>query len=416
MKALFLSQVFYPDVEAVAQYTCDLARDLAAAGHEVTVLASRRAYHNPSRLYSGRERWNGVDIVRVLGTGLGKKALWRRAVDFGSVTLRYLLRLLFMPRQDVVIALTVPPLVSVLGALFTRLRGGRLVLWVMDLNPDQAIAAGVLRPRSIVARVLAGMLRFSLRNSAAVVVLDRFMRDRLIAKDVPASRLFVAPPWAQESNLAWDPAGREAFRRTHGIGAKFVVMYSGNHSPCHPLTTLLEGARRLSDRQDIAFLFVGGGSEHATVGSFARQHGLTNVLCLPYQPFRELSASLSAADLHVVVLGDAFVGIVHPSKIYNVLQVGVPFLYLGPSPSHVTDLIPPHAEGDWAFHAGHGDVDKLVAHITGCATRGLRRSPAEAELAAQFSESVVVSFLLRAIEAAVAPDRGTPIAALAPDA
>ncbi len=254
MKALFLSQVFYPDVEAVAQYTCDLARDLAAAGHDVTVLSSRRGYHDPSRVYSAEERWNGVNIVRVLGTGLGKKALWRRAVDFGSVTLRYLIRLLFMPRQDVVIALTAPPLVSVLGALFTRMRGGRLVLWVMDLNPDQAIAAGVLRPGSMIARVLEGALRFSLRNAAAVVVLDRFMRDRLIAKGVPAARLFIAPPWAQESSLAWDAEGREVFRRTHGVAGKFVVMYSGNHSPCHPLATLLEGARRLSDREDIVFL------------------------------------------------------------------------------------------------------------------------------------------------------------------
>jgi hypothetical protein len=247
-------------------------------------------------------------------------------------------------------------------------------------------------------------------------VLDRFMRDRLIAKGVPAARLFITPPWAQESSLAWDADGREVFRRTHGVAGKFVVMYSGNHSPCHPLTTLLEGARRLADRQDIAFLFVGGGSEHDAIASFARQHGLSNITCLPYQPFSELSASLSAADLHAVVLGDAFVGIVHPSKIYNVLQVGVPFLYIGPSPSHVTDLTPACAEGDWAFHAAHGDVDKLVAHITSCAKRGLRRSPDELDLAAQFSESVIVPSLLRTIEAAGATDRGAPVAALAPDA
>src|SRR5205085_11076792 len=127
MKVLILSQVFHPDVVSVAQHTRDLARDMAAAGHEVTVLASRRAYDNPAEIYAARECWNGVDVVRVLGTGLGKKALWRRAIDFGSISLRYLLRLMFMPRYDVVIALTVPPLVSFLGALFTRLRGGSMV-------------------------------------------------------------------------------------------------------------------------------------------------------------------------------------------------------------------------------------------------------------------------------------------------
>ena len=54
---------------------------------------------------------------------------------------------------------------------------------------------------------------------------------------------------------------------------------------------------------------------------------------------REVAGSLSAADLHVVVMGEAFVGIVHPCKIYNILAVGAPVLYLGPCPSHVTEIL-----------------------------------------------------------------------------
>ena len=59
--------------------------------------------------------------------------------------------------------------------------------------------------------------------------------------------------------------------------------------------------------------------------------GLRNVLCLPYQPIEKLSGSLSAADLHVVVMGDQYVGIVHPCKIYNVLAVGNHSYTSGPS-------------------------------------------------------------------------------------
>src|SRR4051812_1758179 len=92
-KTLILSQVFHPDVVAVAQYTTDLGRELAAAGHRVTVLSSRRRYDDPSQIFAPQENWNGIRIERVLGTGLGKKSLWRRAVDFGSVTLKYAFRL-----------------------------------------------------------------------------------------------------------------------------------------------------------------------------------------------------------------------------------------------------------------------------------------------------------------------------------
>src|SRR4029079_11338516 len=110
--------------------------------------------------------------------------------------------------------------------------------------------------------------------------------------------------------------------RAHGLAGKFVVMYAGNHSPCHPLDCLLEAAEKLSSRADIAFGFVGGGSEQRKVEEFARTRQLENILCLPYQPQEELSAVLSAADLHVVAMGEAFPGIVHPCKVYNILTIG----------------------------------------------------------------------------------------------
>ena len=52
-----------------------------------------------------------------------------------------LVRMLLLPRFDLVIALTSPPLISALGAFLVRLKGGKFLYWVMDLNPDQAIAA-----------------------------------------------------------------------------------------------------------------------------------------------------------------------------------------------------------------------------------------------------------------------------------
>jgi colanic acid biosynthesis glycosyl transferase WcaI len=143
-------------------------------------------------------------------------------------------------------------------------------------------------------------------------------------------------------------------------------MYSGNHSPCHPLTSLLDAARRLSERTDIAFCFVGGGSEFENVRRFAAEHALHNIMTLPYQPLARLSASLSSADLHVVVMGDPFVGIVHPCKVYNIRALGIPYLYIGPAESHVAEMGP-------TFAARHGDVDAITDHIVASAASGTSR-------------------------------------------
>ena len=89
----------------------------------------------------------------------------------------------------------------------------------------------------------------------------------------------------------------------------------------------------------------------------------SNITCLPYQPLDQLAGSLSAADLHVVVMGNAFVGLVHPCKIYNILSVGAPVLYIGPRPSHLSETLDViQHEHPWAS-AGHGEVDRVVEQI-----------------------------------------------------
>lgn len=364
MKVLLLNQCFYPDVAATGQYLSDLAQGLSKRGHKVTVITGDRGYDDSSRRFVRRETWHGVKIIRIRSLSLGKEARWRRALNFASFLLVCSFRLVLLPRFDVVMALTSPPLISFLGALFVQLRGGKLLFWVMDLNPDEAFVAGWLSESTIVARFLKFCLQYSLRVADRTIVLDRFMKQRIVAKDIPEDRVTVVPPWPLSTAIHYDAQGRQSFRERHDLSNKFVVMYAGNHSPCHPLDTLLEAALRLSTRADIAFCFVGGGSEQKKVRAFAVANHLKNVLCLPYQPLDELAGVLSAADLHAVVMGEEFVGIVHPCKVYNVLAVNSPFLYVGPNESHIADIARNSKIEDSIFMVGHGAVESVVQHIS----------------------------------------------------
>src|ERR1017187_1805723 len=359
MKILLLNQVFYPDVAATAQYLSELAAALAGQGHEVTVVCARRAYEHPEKIYPARETWRGVKIFRVYSTRLGKRAKWHRAVDFASFIFSSCARLLFLPRHDIVVALTTPPLISFIGAWRTKLWRAKFCYWVMDMNPDEAVAAGWLRADSFAGRMLERMSRFSFRRADKIIALDRFMRDRITAKGIAPEKIAVIPPWAQDNEVRFDAAGREQFRATHGLQDKFVVMYSGNHSPVHPLDTLMQSAEKLKAYASIAFCFVGGGSEFKRVQKWAEAGKRANVLCLPYQPLARLSASLSAADAHVVVMGNEFIGLVHPCKIYNILAVGAPVIYIGPQPSHVTEILNRLGYEHPSIRAAHGEAEAL---------------------------------------------------------
>ena len=385
MKILLLNQCFYPDVVSTAQHLTDLATALSSRGHEVAVVTSDRGYDDPRVRFKRRECWKGIEIIRIPSLSFGKQGRWRRVFNFGSFMLVCSLRLLTLRRFDLTIALTSPPLISFLAALFVKLKGGRFCFWVMDLNPDEAIAAGWLAERSFTSRLLQRLLRYSFNVATHTIVLDRFMKERVVAKGVDPERVTIVPPWSHDDTVEYSETGREAFRRRHGLSDKFVVMYSGNHSPCHPLDTLLGAARALETQSGIIFYFVGGGSEQVKV----RDAGLSNVKCLPYQPLDELSNSLSAADLHVVVMGEEFVGIVHPCKVYNILAVGAPALYLGPEPSHVTDIASQHGT---FFRARHGEVDAVVATILE-ATQVRTRKPVKS-----FSKQTLLPELIALIE------------------
>lgn len=401
MKILLLNQCFHPDHVATAQHLTDLALQLVASGHQVTVVASSRGYDNPTQHYPVREKWRGIDIRRIWTPGLGKKAKWRRFVDFGVFWLNAARILLFMRRHDVTVCLTSPPLISTLGTVAAKLKGGAVVPWVMDLNPDEAVAAGWLKAGGLVERTLTLMQNWSFRQASRIIALDRFMAGRLRAKGVRPEVIHTDAPWSHDQTVSYDVKARAAFRAEHGLTDKFVVMYSGNHSPCHPLDSVLAAANEFKTDDRVHFLFVGGGSEFKKVLAFAKDKALKNITCLPYQPMDKLSGSLSSADLHLVVMGDPFVGIVHPCKIYNILTLGIPFLFIGPGASHGSDLAQRLNDATHGRLARNGDVACIVSQIHDAMAIGPRPVNEHARaLGAEFSHSVLCPRLVRVIEQA----------------
>jgi len=295
--------------------------------------------------------------------------------------------------------LTTPPLISFIGAWSAKLWRAKFCYWVMDLNPDEAVAAGWLRADSFAGLMLERMSLFSLRRADTIVALDRFMRDCIVGKGIAAEKIAVIPPWSHDNEVHFDLAGREQFRAAHNLQDKFVVMYSGNHSPVHPLDTLMRAADQLKGDNSICFCFVGGGSEFKRVKQWAEEGNRANILCLPYQPLNKLSASLSAADVHVVVMGDAFVGLVHPCKIYNILTVGAPVLYVGPQPSHVTEVLNSIGENHSWKCVRHGEVSLLIHQIQDLQQKSIADRHQLSEMAnAPFQKDILLAKLIGTLE------------------
>ena len=374
-KVLLISQVFPPDTAAVGQYLEDAAAELGRRGWTVRVLTADRGYDDPSERFPARQVTGGVEVSRLRWSSFGKRSMAVRLLGMACFLTQALLRGILMPGVGAVLVSTSPPMAGIVGWAVARLRRVPLVYWVMDINPDQAVASGRAQAGSLRVKAFENANRRVLHGAASVVVLDRFMRQRLEGKRAGIQRLEVIAPWPLERFLAPVPREGNAFRRQHGLEGRFVVMYSGNHSLVHPLDTALEAARRLRGNPRIRFVFVGGGVGKQAIERAAREEGLENVLLLPYQRLEDIRFSLSAADVHLVSMGDAMVGLVHPSKFYGALEVRRPVILLGPEVCHVTDVF---ARFDCGWRVAHGDAEGLVALV-----RRLSESASEAVLEAK---------------------------------
>ncbi|MDA9101228.1 glycosyltransferase family 4 protein [Omnitrophica bacterium] len=353
MKILFINQTFYPDVASTAQHLWDLTLSLNEKGHRIAVLSGRRCYVSPNTVYPAKEMHQGITIYRTwppLMKRLHEKA---RVLEALLVNLAFAWKLLWIGKYDKVVAMTSPPMVPFVSCLFAKFHRSDFINWVMDVNPDEIIEAGWIKETDIRARILDSVLRYALGTSHTVVVLDRFMKQRIMDKGVSGPKIEICPPWPHDEDLEMIPHVQNPFRTNHRIQDKFVIMYSGNHSLCHPLDTLLEAARRLRDDAKFVFLFIGGGERVREVTAFKERHGLSNIIQMGYQARSAIKYSLSAADLHTVVMGDRFVGVVHPCKIYGILKIGRPFLYIGPKESHIGDLM---ARAKMGFQVDHGNA------------------------------------------------------------
>ena len=97
-------------------------------------------------------------------------------------------------------------------------------------------------------------------------------------------------------------------------------------------------------------------------------------------------------------MGDAYVGIVHPCKVYNFLAVERPFVFIGPDRCHVTDLIRDAGLGGAASSFRHGESRALAEELRRRAAAGKTPVGPPRERLARWTESAAVEKIVALVE------------------
>jgi glycosyltransferase involved in cell wall biosynthesis len=357
MAVTFFNRSYWPDTGAAGQLLTELCEDLVRQhGCDVTVVAGYPVAGHGDRLPATEVR-NGVRIVRASGTTWSTRRFVGRAMNYVTYFVSALWAAIRLPRPEVSVALTDPPIVG-LAALAARPRRG-FVFFCQDIFPE---VAGLLQDfRSpLVNAALDRVNRFLVARAARVVALGDTMASRLIdGKGAQPGQIRVIHNWADTEAIVPSDK-RNPFSTAHGLDERFVLLHAGNIGLGQNLDVVLDAAERLRHRPDILVLFIGDGNRRAALQQAVVERGLPNVRFLPFQPREQLRWTYASADACLVSLMPGLAGYIVPSKLYPILAAGRPYVAAVEGTSEVAAITSRHRCG---VLAQPGDAGALAARI-----------------------------------------------------
>lgn len=355
---LIINRVYPPVQGASGRLARDLVRHLIEQGYKATMLTTAPK--------PGTQKRGPMAIRRVKGE------VKPHAAGYFMALVRLGLAAFSLKKHDVIVTMTDPPFLTVLGHMLSRLRKARHVHWCLNIYPDLFPVVGYNFP-GFVMGMMRRISRAAMVCADTIVVPDPHMARRLEAEGVDAKNIVVIENWPDRElthagelpapSIRQLPPARAARPvRADPVAHKFRVLYAGNIGRTHPMDTVLKAAHAIATQaNDVEFAFTGKGPGYDMLAARRASAGLDNIRILPFQPRARLRYTMESGDVHLVTMDSRADGLMLPCKIYLALAVGRPVIFVGPDKNLIADIIRKYSCG---IVVPEDDVEGLVRAIT----------------------------------------------------
>jgi glycosyltransferase involved in cell wall biosynthesis len=386
-KVVVVSQHYPPDPSTTAAIMAAISERVAREA-EVVVLSGTAG--SAAAASGGKPA-----IVEVRNWMPGKAALGKRALAELLFTIRMFAALLVkLRRGDVALTVPAPFMLPYAFAAAAKLKGARSVLIMHDLYPDVLIMAGLLKPHSLLARVMHGLNALMFRALDAVVVIGRDTEKLLLRYGgMTSEKIHFIPNWATLERGVRAIAPDNPYRRP--LSARFVVGLSGNLGFTHDPVVVFEAARRLRDDANIHFLLSGWGVGFDQLKAMQAEAKLANVTLVGRVEDDQLEAFLSAADIWIIPYRRNVAGVSVPSRFYNLLAIGRPVILVSEPDAEAALTVTEHDVG-WVVEPGRADeLAETIRRAAGA--KDPQRAERAAEIAGRFDFETAMTGYCRLI-------------------
>ena len=331
MNVLIIGINYAPELVGIGPYTAGMAQFLANAGHLVTVICAKPYYPqwkvDPAFASGGRRvtQEHGVRVVRVPTYVPAQPNGIRRLAHHMSFAARAEMAMIAETRRsnpDVVIGIA-PSLISMVTARHAARRAGaKLWMHIQDFEVEAAFATGLLREKGALAD-LARKFEVWAIKADRVSTISPQMRTKLAEKGIPGDRIVEFRNWANIDEVVPLEAP-SPYRAKWAINRAHVAVYSGNIANKQGIEIVVEAARLLRHRADLAFVVCGNGPNRAKLSEISA--GMDNIYFHDLQPRERLSDLLGMASIHLLPQIAGAADLVLPSKLTNMLASGRPIV------------------------------------------------------------------------------------------
>ena len=353
MKVLIVSFYYEPEVGAAPSRITNLAKGLKASGMDVDVLTclpnypKGRIFDGYRRRFSMQEQIDGINVYRYWTYATVSKNPLKRVLAmtaFATTMWAFAFRRKAIKSYDRIIIQSPPILVAASAtALFKKCFGKHTVLNISDLWPMSAVELGFMREGSLSHKAMSRMERFIYRNADAVMGQSGEIVEHVLGM-FPDKRTFL-----YRNLQPAQPAGTAKPK-----GKVLKIVYAGLFGVAQDMLSLLRSI-------DFAGLGVemhlyGGGNQMEEIEKYI-QSGDKNIYYHGYVSKQEMNEALKLYDLSIIPLAAHIHGAV-PSKIFDLLPVGIPILFSGEGEG--ARIVEEYGLG---MVSAHGDYDALQRNI-----------------------------------------------------
>jgi colanic acid biosynthesis glycosyl transferase WcaI len=345
MRILVWGINYAPELIGIAPCNVALCEYLVKEGCDVTMLTAfpyypawKKRSADARRIFQA-ERLNGVRVLRSWHYVPKRANTVKRILhEFSFVALSFL-RLLFIPRPDLLIVISPPLLAGALARFFCLVNRRRYLLHLQDLQPDAAINLGMVKSPILVG-ALKTLESIAYGGAWRISAISAGMLDILRKRGAEESKL-------KYFSNGTDPivqVVRGRFRALNRFDLeKFLVIYSGNLGVKQGLGHLILAMRSVVNPA-IQLIICGDGVEKEHLLELAG--GLENICFKDVQDPTEYKQMIVDSNLMVVSLASGSGNVFFPSKLLSACAAAKPVLAICDSDSELAAVVKTNRCGD----------------------------------------------------------------------